>query len=107
MDERYRLYKKLQQQIDSVMPILKGAEFLPNKVKIGKVEISICEFSYMAREFKEILDLTFENKFETIRTNCIPISLINYNVFFKEIQITMNEVRKDQVTLLYRTDEER
>ena len=79
---------------------------MPHKVKIGKVELTIDDFSTMAMEFREILNSTFENKFNSIQTNCIPISLINYNVFFKEIQITMNSIRTEQVKPLYKNTEE-
>ncbi len=107
MEARYQLYKKLQQQIDSVMPILKGAEFYPRKVKIGKIEVEIDAFSKMTLEFQAILHSKCEDKFNKIKTNCIPISLVNTNIFLKEIQVTMNEVRKEQIKSIYHEEEER
>ena len=105
MNERLQLYNYLRRQIVAAIPILKSAELISDKIKIGNIEIKKEEFLAMICEFSEVQNLSFEKKFNNIRTNCIPISLINNNIFFKEIQITMNKIRKEQVEYLYQEEE--
>lgn len=107
MDERKRLFKKLQQQVESIMPAVNRAEINASNAFIGKVEINIKDFTNMKYEFEEIINLPYETKISKMQYGFIPIALCNQNTFFKTIQITLNAIRKEQMKAYQENEEER
>lgn len=107
MDERKRLYKKLQQQVEAIMPAVNRAELNDSNVFIGKVKVNINDFTKMKNEFEEVLNLSYETKINKMQYGIIPIALSNQNTFFKTIQITLNAIRKEQMKAYQENEEER
>lgn len=95
MDERKNLYNKLQRQVEAVMPSVNRVDIKYSIVFIGNVQIKIEDFLMMKKQLEEILNLPFETKIKKMRYGFIPIALSNQNVFFKTIQNTLNELRKE------------
>lgn len=95
MDEREILYKKLQQQVEVIIPSVNRVEINSSNVFIGNVEINIVDFLKMKIQLEEIIELPYETKIKKMRYGFIPIALSKENIFFKTIQNTLNELRRE------------
>lgn len=104
MDERHKLYQKLRRQVCSIMPFIKLVEIDNKNAKIGKVVISSDEFSRMENEFCKICESRDEELDDNLKTNFIPLVLVNTSVFYHEIQDTLNEIHQEKIKILHEDD---
>jgi len=98
MAERKELYLKLQKQLNSILPFIGGIVRSNEGVKIGNVIVSYDAFSKMEKEFSRIVDTPYsEEAVKCIKGDIIPLGLITTNVFFKEIQISLNQLKQERL----------
>ena len=105
MDERKRLYLKLRQQIHSIIPLLKRVERTKSEVIIGKIHISSEEYSEMEKNFKKVHNTCYsKDVVEKLQNNFIPLALASQNMFFRDIQVTLNKIHKENLERIFKDD---